>query len=106
MNEIGFLKPDGTLIRCNAWEHMNTAIKIAESMGQSFYSGIKAEEFLQKQGWLVIRTSDVYGLIGVYNPETGKRYHLSDEQKKWLIEHYDNMSPLKRKYVDELFDND
>ena len=82
MNEIGFLKPDGTLIRCNAWEHMNTAIKIAESMGQSFYSGIKAEEFLQKQGWLVIRTSDVYGLIGVYNPETGKRYHLSDEKER------------------------
>lgn len=106
MADIGFLNPEGLLFPCNTWEHMSKAIEIAESLGKTFYSGIKAEEYLQKQGWIVVRQSDVYGLIGIYDTETGKKYHLSSKQKEWLIAHYENMSALKRKYVDELFNND
>lgn len=106
MADIGFLKPDGTLIPCNSWEHLNKAIEITESLGKAFHFGTDAEEFLQKQGWLVIRRNDVYGLIGLYNSETGKRYHLTDEQKNWLLVHYEDMSLLKRESVDDIFNND
>lgn len=85
---------------------MSKAIEITETMGQNFYNGIDAEQYLQKLGWIVVRANDVYGLIGMYNVEKGKVYHLTEEQKVWLLEHYESMSPVKRQYVDEILDND
>lgn len=105
-NDIGFLAPNGTMYPCSSWEHLSKAVEIASKLGQSFYNGVDAEEYLQKLGWVVVRANDVYALVGMYHPETKKRIHLTKEQKEWLLSHYEKMSVTKRTFVDELFDND
>lgn len=105
-NDIGFLAPNGTLYPCSSWEHLSKAVEIASKLGQSFYRGVDAEDYLQKLGWVVVRANDVYALVGMRHPETKKRIHLTKEQKEWLLSHYEKMSATKRASVDELFDND
>lgn len=105
-NDIGFLAPNGIMHSCSSWEHLSKAVEIASKLGQSFYNGVDAEEYLQKLGWVVVRARDVYALVGMYHPETKKRIHLTQEQKEWLLSHYERMSVAKRASVDELFDND
>jgi hypothetical protein len=47
----------------------------------------------------------VYGLIG-YLDDDGKFICLSDEQKKWLEDHYDEFPTDKQRSVDDLIDYD
>ena len=106
MNDIGFLDTEGILHPCDSWGHMDLALDITDDMGLSFYNRLDAEDYLKKLGWIVIRARDVYGFIGWRNPDTGKRIHLTDAQRDWLIAHYEDMPEVKRKTVDDLFDVD
>lgn len=45
----------------------------------------------------------MYGLIG-YLDDDDKIIHLSDEQKKWLEDNYDEFPTDKQRSVDDLID--
>lgn len=101
----GFLDTEGILHECSSWEHLDKAEEIVESMGVSVNNRLEAEDYLQKQGWIVVRTRDVYGLIGYYkDKDSEERYHLTDAQIDWLNKAYKNMTTECRKSVDEMFE--
>lgn len=107
MNNIGFLDTNGKLHECESWEHLYKAWEIVTKMGVAVQGRLKAEEYLQKLGWIVIRTNDVYGLIGHYKEQGNEeRYHLTNAQKKWLETNYESFNDLKRESVDEMFEWD
>lgn len=106
INYIGILSPNGSFIKCENYEHLALAKEIAEKLNSdySYESSIACEEYLQKLGYVIIRSHDVYGLIGYLNND-GKVIHLSDEQKKWLEVNYDKFPTDKQRSVDDLIDH-
>ena len=105
----GFLDREGKLHSCNAWEHLDKAAEITEEMGVKISNRLDAEEYLQKLGWIGIRSRDVYGLIGIYvDGKDGKkeRLHLTDAQKEFLNKLYGEVNESCQKSIDELFEND
>ena len=108
MDSIGFLDTEGKLHKCEPWEHLDKAWGIVvDEMGVAVQNRLEAEEYLQKLGWIAIRTKDVYGLIGYYKEKGNEeRYHLTDAQKKWLEINYESFNDLKRESVDEMFEWD
>lgn len=103
MNYIGILSPNGSFIECKSYEHLDLAKEIAEKLNSEYSheNGIVCEEYLQKLGYIIVRAHDMYGLIG-YLDDDNKVIHLSDEQKKWLEEHYDKFPADKQRFVDNL----
>lgn len=106
MNLIGILSPNGSFIECESYEHLELAKEIAEKLNSdySYKNGIECEKYLQKMGYIIVRSRDVYGLIG-YLDDNNKMICLSDEQKKWLEDNYDKFPTYKQKSVDELIDH-
>lgn len=106
----GFLDTKGKLHECESYEHLSKAREIVDFLTQTeelkapILNGVQAEDYLQKLGWIVIRTNDVYGFIGHYKSESStERYHLTDKQKEWLNTNYEKMTTSCRESVDELF---
>ena len=106
MNYIGILSPDGSFIECESYEHLDLAKEIAEKLNSEYQhkNRIDCEEYLQKLGHVIVRARDVYGLIGCLDHD-GNVIYLSDEQKKWLEEHYDEFPTDKQRSVDDLIDH-
>ncbi len=105
MDYIGFLTPDGTLIECDAWEHLDKATEIAEELEKrAFRTRLSAEEYLLKRGYIAIRSRDVYGMVGFLD-ENKNVIHLTEEQRKWFEAHYDEFISDKQKSIDEMMDN-
>lgn len=105
----GILDLEGNIHACEPFEHMDLAYEIVDDMGVSVRNRLEAEEYLQKLGWIVIRTRDVYGLIGNFKDfESGseERYHLTEAQKKWLNDHYEEMTTACRESVDKMLEWD
>ena len=106
----GYLDTDGNFRACESYGHLELAYEIVnEEMNVTPYiwNTLDAENYLQKLGWIVVRTNDVYGLIGF--PKDDNKdicYHLTDAQKKWLNEHYEEMTSRCRKEVDKMFEYD
>ncbi len=103
----GLLDTDGNLHECSSYEHLDKAASIVVNLGISVSNKLEAEECLQKLGWIVIRTNNVYGLIGYFKENSNTiRYHLTDAQKKWLNKTYEYMTDECRKSVDMMFEMD
>ena len=107
MNKIGFLAPNGDFIECESWEHMSFALDLVEKMkdapDKAKFNGLTAEEYLQELGYIVVRASDVYGLMGRIVDDRGHRLHMTDIQIKWLEDNYDYFPKDKQESVDDLF---
>ena len=104
MNDIGYLAPDGTLFECESWEHLDLAEKMVEKLtGKPTCAGLLAEDYLLDHGFVAVRARDVYARLG-YVGDDNKFHHLTDEQKKWLIDNYDSFIPAKQREVDKLLD--
>ena len=73
----GFLDPKGILHKCEAWEHLDTALEITEDMNPAIHNRLEAEQYLQEQGWIVVRNRDVYGLIGIHYNKKEECLHLT-----------------------------
>ncbi len=102
----GFLDTEGELHECEAWGHPNLAAELVKNMGVSVVDAVEAEGYLQKLGWLVIRTFDIWGLVGYYNENNHSIYHLTEKQKEWLNRVYPDMTLWCRKSVDYIFERD
>ena len=107
--EIGFLKPDGTLIACEHYEHTSTALDICLDLNIPCRSGIDAEDKLLDLGYVEVRARDVIHRIGVYKEDKDGNLldeirHLTEEQRVYLTEHYEEYNDDLRGFVDELMD--
>lgn len=100
----GYLDCEGNLHPCSAWGHFDKATEIVDGMGVKVYGGFDAEEYLKRHGWIVVRSCDVYGYIGLRID--GKRLYLTDAQKEFLNKLYGEANENCQKSIDELFDND
>ncbi len=107
MNHTGILSPDGSFVECESYEHLDLAKEIAENLNSEYAhkNGVACEEYLQKLGYIIVRARDVYGLIG-YLDDNDKFIHLSNEQKKWLEDNYDEFPTDKQRTVNDLIDHD
>ena len=101
----GFLTTNGEFHTCNHWEHLDLAQELVENMNVFVKNRLEAEDYLQSLGWIVVRSRDVYGKIGCRNKD-GVRIHLTDEQKAWLVGHYEEMTNSCRESVDQIFRDD
>ena len=106
MNYTGILSPNGSFVECESYEHLDLAKEIAEKLDSeyAYKNGVACEEYLQKLGYVVVRSRDVCGLIG-YLDDSDKVIHLSNEQKKWLETNYDNFPTDKQRSVDDLIEH-
>lgn len=109
-DKIGILDPKGVLHECEPYEHLDLAWEIVvDDMGNKarVLNRLQAEEHLQRQGWVVVRRNDVYGMIGYLIDPTDiskeEKIHLTKEQRSWLENNYEHMSAAKRKSVDDMF---
>ena len=100
----GYLDREGKLHPCNSWEHLDKAAEIVEEMGVKTGNRLDAEEYLKKLGWIVVRSCDVYGFIGLR--VNGKRLHLTDAQKEFLNKLYGEVNESCQKSIDKIFEND
>jgi hypothetical protein len=105
----GFLKPDGTLISCESYEHTSKALDICMELDIPCKSGIDAEDKLLDLGYVEIRARDVIHRIGVFKEDKDGNLldeirHLTEEQRTYLTEHYEEYNDSLRKSVDELMD--
>ena len=103
MNKVGILAPDGKLIPCESYDHLNIANKLVKEMEHPVNNKLEAEEYLQQLGYVVIRARDVYGLIG-YLDDNDHLICLTNAQKRWLEENYDNFPIEKQRSIDDLLD--
>lgn len=107
--EIGFLKPDGTLIACEHYEHTSKAFDICMESGIPCKSGIDAEDKLLNLGYVEIRARDVIHRIGFYKRDKDGNVldevrHLTQDQRNYLTEHYEEYNTALMESVDELMD--
>lgn len=107
--ETGFLKPDGTLIPCESYEHTSKAFDICWALNIPCRSGIDAEDKLLDLGYVEVRARDVIHRIGVHKEDKDGNLldevrHLTEEQRAYLTEHYEEYNDDLRKSVDELMD--
>ena len=107
--EIGFLRPDGTLIPCEHYEHTNKAFDICKELNIPYRSGIDAENKLLDLGYVEIRARDVIHRIGFYKEDKDGNVldevrHLTEEQRNYLTGHYEEYNTALMKSVDELMD--
>lgn len=102
----GYLDRKGKIYTCEAWEHLDKAVEIIEEMGVEISNRLDAEEYLQKLGWIVIRSRDVYGFIGLHADGKEECLHLTNAQKAFLNKLYGKVNESCQKSIDELFEND
>ena len=107
--EMGFLKPDGTLIPCESYEHTSKAFDICMELDIPCRSGVDAEDKLLNLGYVEIRARDVIHRIGFYKQDKDENlldevWHLTEEQRAYLTEHYEEYNDELRETVDELMD--
>ena len=107
--ETGFLKPDGTLIPCESFEHTSKAFDICLALNIPCRSGIDAEDKLLDLGYVEVRAWDVIHRIGVYKEDKDGNLldeirHLTEEQRAYLTKHYEEYNNDLRESVDELMD--
>ena len=112
MSNIGYLTPEGNIIECESYEHLSLASELIDKMIETGIevpaiaktNGVEAEGYLLSLGYIAIRARDCYGKIGYYIEDgSEKRLHMTEEQKKWLLSHYEEFSSEKQRCVDELF---
>ena len=106
MKNIGILKPDGSFIECERYEHLELERELVETLDEkfSYLSSLDCELYLQKLGYVIVRASDVYGFIG-HLDDNHKIIHLTDKQKKWLEDHYSEFPSDKQRSVDDIIDH-
>ena len=107
--KTGFLKPDGTLIPCESFEHTSKALDICWAINIPCRSGIDAEDKLLDLGYVEVRARDVIHRIGFYKEDKDgnlleELLHLTEEQRAYLTEHYEEYNDDLRESVDELMD--
>ena len=114
-SKIGYLSPTGELHECAPYGHLSFARDMIDDMvnaglkvpAQAKVNTVEAERYLLSLGYIAIRSHDCYGHIGYYvEDNSGRRLHMTDEQKKWLLDNYGNFGAEKQKCVDRLFDWD
>ena len=104
MNDIGYLAPDGTLFECESWEHLDLAERMVEKLtDRPFANRLQAEDYLLDHGFVAVRARDVYARLGYVNDDN-KFHHLTEEQRQWLTDHYDEFVTEKQREVDKLLD--
>lgn len=108
-NTIGFLKLNGTLIPCESYEHTSKAFDICSVLNIPCRSGIDAEDKLLDLGYVEVRARDVIHRIGVHKEDkdgnlSDEIRHLTEEQRAYLTEHYEEYNDDLRESVDELMD--
>ena len=92
----GYLSPDGVLYGCNRYEHTYKADKIVDELGIQRVKPLElGEDVLLKNGWICIRTSDVYKTIYDYN---NKILFITDKQQEFFANNRDEFN--KRQLAD------
>ena len=107
INQIGILTPQGILIECDSYEHLDLARELIDKISDAptVYSSVDAEIYLQKLGYLIVRSRDVYGLVG-YLDDDNRVIRMTKEQRKWLEDNYAEFPADKQRTVDNLFEHD
>lgn len=78
----GYLSPDGILYSCNRYGHISRASEIVDELDiQRTKPFEMCEDVLLNNGWICIRTSDVYKNVYDYNK---KILFITDKQQEFF----------------------
>lgn len=76
---IGFLNPQGELIKCSSWGHLDKAVEICEEIyNKYFIYRQEAEDYILSLGYVAIRARDVY--MSYRNNSTNEWIKLTQKQ--------------------------
>lgn len=107
MHKTGYLTPQGILLECESYEHLEKAKEAVEGITNTSWikSGLEAENYLLDLGYIVVRARDAYANLGYgHSKDPDKFLHLTAEQKKWLENNYEDFNLDLREAVDKLID--
>lgn len=96
----GFLSPDGVLYSCPHYGHTSKAEQLITALNIKRTKPFDmCEDVLLKNGWICVRTSDVYKAI--YDDD-GEIVFITDEQKEFFAEHREEFSDMQLAYIEDL----
>lgn len=89
--KTGWLSPTGEFIKCESYEHIGIAMKIAESY-KDYHGMESADIFINKKGWIGIHLS-IFG-IREWTISGDGRISITEEQRQFLKPYmYDIIKP-------------
>lgn len=94
MELCGFLAGDGTFTFCECWQHVASAQKLVQETYGEYLTGIRAENFLMEQGYVVYYANSRMML-------------LTAEQKDFIVANLSNaLTVEQRKSMEALLRQD
>lgn len=96
----GFLDPAGYFYRCNRFEHLDKAKEICETFKIKKVKPYDLwEDVLLKNGWICIRSCDVYKAI--YD-DSGEILFITEKQQEFFEKHRTEFNLNQLAYIENL----
>ena len=98
---IGFLNPQGELIKCSSWEHLDKSTEICKDVyNKEFIYRQDAEDYILSVGYVAIRARDVY--MSYKNETTNEWIKLTQKQLDFFATHADEFNEAQKKDICEI----
>lgn len=110
MMRNGFLAPNGEFIECRQYQHLETALKMVMQMHPvPCTNEVKAEQYLLNNGYVELTGDECifYGFSSPMNEKGSmKPNYLTREQKNFLISEMERATPIQRKSIEGMLEDD
>ena len=90
MELCGFLAGDGTFTFCECWQHVASAQKLVQETYGEYLTGIRAENFLMEQGYVVYYANSVQHRFCIGFGAKSRMMLLTAEQKDFIVANLSN----------------
>lgn len=90
---IGVLSPDGKFYKCESYGHLSLAKELCKTLfNKEFLSGVKCEDYLLENGYIVFQTRHVYNGF----------FKITDEQFEFIKLHTDDFYVMQKEDINKL----
>lgn len=100
---IGFLAPTGKLYSCFSYGHMDLARNMCKKLYDKEYMSVEAEDYLLKQGFIVIRGRDAYKTTF---DDGGNIIAITKQQLDFFEEHLCEFNNMQASDITKMIEED
>lgn len=97
MELCGFLAGDGTFTFCECWQHVASAQKLVQETYGEYLTGIRAENFLMEQGYVVYYANSVQHRFCIGFGAKSRMMLLTAEQKDFIVANLSNALTVEQR---------